>query len=273
MKISCCIFLLFLFSSTTYALKPDSLYINTPGNLGLNFMEQSIQTSDGYTLNTWIIFADSSANKKTTLILAYGDSGNMSYYLNQAAILSQTGYDMVLFDYRGFGKSSPFELNPNQLYYNEFATDLLSVLQWSKMQYPKNKIGVWAFSMGTIMTTLALQSEPIDFFIGEGFVSDPHAIQKKILELKSKEILLPSGQESYDQKVNNLQLPMLLFAGTDDSFTTVEDSKRIAQKRKNRVLVIFKGNHLQGFPALTKKFYGDQYIARMEKFIRKVRDN
>jgi surfactin synthase thioesterase subunit len=124
--------------------------------------------------------------------------------------------------------------------------------------------------MGTIMSTIALQNETVDFLIGEGFVSNPSVIQKKIHEVKSKEIVLPTGYENYQDQVKNLKVPILLFAGSQDVFTTQADSKLIAKQRKNRSLSVFNGGHLQGFQTMTKAFFGDLYIAKIEQFISKI---
>ena len=265
------LFFAIIYSSSCFGLKPDSLYISTPEVLGLKYESTTIKTTDSVNIQVWKISADSTVRTNTTIILAYGDSGNMSYWLNHAAIMSQKGFDIVLFDYRGFGKSDPFEMNPNQLYYNEFVTDLTSVIKWTKEQYPKSKTGIWALSMGTIMSTIALQNESVDFLIGEGFVLNPSDIQKKIREVKSKEIVLPVGYENYQGQVKNLKVPILLFAGSQDVFTTQADSKLIAKQRKNRSLSVFNGGHLQGFQTMTKAFFGDLYIAQVEKFISQLK--
>ena len=177
-------------------------------------------------MNSWIIKADEKVKNGITLILCYGDMGNMSYWLNQAGVLSQVGYDVLMFDYRGFGKSSAFKINPDYLYYDEFATDLTTVIKWAKLNLNSKKLGLISFSMGTIMSTIALQSESVDFFIGEGFVLSPKNIQSKLYDLKSKNILLPESSDNYDEMVKNLKLPILLFSGTQDLVTTDKDSEQ-----------------------------------------------
>jgi pimeloyl-ACP methyl ester carboxylesterase len=258
-------------SFSSLALKPDSLYQITPDSLNLKYESIKITTPDSFNLQVWKIIPELKVKNNSTIILAYGDSGNMSYWLNQAAILSQRGFSVVLFDYRGFGESSSFDMNPNQLYYNEFAIDLISVIKWVKTEFSENKIGVWALSMGTIMSTIALEQEPLDFFIGEGFVINPTKIKTKIFELKGKEIILPDGHTEIQNKINALTIPMLLFAGSEDIITTIEDSKNIVSQRKNRYIVPFNGGHLQGFQSLTKKYYGDQYILKIERLISKIK--
>jgi hypothetical protein len=121
------------------------------------------------------------------------------------------------------------------------------------------------------MSTIALQQETLDFFIGEGFVINPAKIKTKIFELKGKEIVLPDGHTEFQNKINNLEMPMLLFAGTEDIITTIEDSKEIVSQMKKRSIVTFKGGHLQGFQTLTKKYYGDLYIIKIEKLISKLK--
>lgn len=253
------------------ALKPDSLYLMRPDSLKLKYESLKITTPDSLKLQVWKIIPELKVKNNSTIILTYGDSGNMSYWLNQAAILSQRGFSVILFDYRGFGESSSFEMNQNQLYYNEFAIDLISVIKWAKTEFPENKIGIWALSMGTIMSTIALEKEPLDFFVGEGFVFNPIKIKSKIFELKGKEILLPDGHTEIQNKINTLAMPMLLFAGSEDIITTIEDSKNIVSQRKNRSIVTFNGGHLQGFQSLTKKYFGDLYILKIEKLISKIK--
>jgi pimeloyl-ACP methyl ester carboxylesterase len=124
--------------------------------------------------------------------------------------------------------------------------------------------------MGTIMATIAAQTEPVDFLIAEGFVADPAAIQKKIFEVKKKEIVLPQGDERYKEQVANLKIPILLFAGSQDVFTTREESKEVAKQHKNRSLIVFEGGHLQGFQIMTKNFTGDRYMSAIGKFIRNL---
>src|SRR5690554_665756 len=251
-----------------YGIKPDSTYHSTPDSLGLIYQTNRISTSDGKAeLNSWMIKADSNIKNGTTLILCYGDSGNMSYWLNQAGILSQVGYDVLLFDYRGFGNSSSFTIALDQLYYDEFATDLKSVISWAKSNLQFKNLGIISFSMGTIMSTIALQTEKVDFLIGEGFVLDPIEIKNKVLKLKGKEITLPKSSNDYLEMVSNLKLPILLLSGIKDEFTTTKDSEKVINMSKNRTLVKFEGNHLEGFAKLSGKYYGEGYIEDINHFL------
>lgn len=260
--------LLFLISMTNcWALKPDKNYISKPEDLQLSYKEQQISTKDGLNLLSWTIAPDKTADKKTTVILTYGDSGNMSYWLNQAWVLSNNGYTVVLFDYRGFGHSDAFDINNDYLYYNEFATDLEAVIQWTKTAIKNPKTGIWALSMGTIMTNMALQHQKVDFVIAEGLVYDPAVIAQKIKALKNKTIILPDNRFDIQKLSAKIDCQYLLFAGTQDKMTTTEDSKKFVQMAPKRKLSEFDGNHLEGFSKLTKEQFGDLYIRQMDAFL------
>ncbi|WP_276499414.1 alpha/beta hydrolase [Pontibacter litorisediminis] len=253
-----------------YALKPARAYVATPDSLGMRYAQQVLSTPDGYRLNTWLIPPSPDRDNRTTLVLSYADSGNMSYWLYHIKALSEAGFTVVAFDYRGFGESSDFEIDPLHLYYNEFATDLATVLKWAKESVKGNSTGVLAFSMGTIVATHALQREKAGFLIGEGFVHDPGAYVARIKETKGRAIALPAGAHTYTSKLKKLKCPMLLVAGEQDAFTTVADNEQVARQRANREVLTHSGNHTEGFMALTEESFGDQYIKAVMRFTQKL---
>ncbi|MDP2692521.1 MAG: alpha/beta fold hydrolase [bacterium] len=261
------LFLLIAFSIKAFALNPDLKYLRKPSELNISYKEYLVLTSDNLNLKTWVCSPEKKLDNKTTIILAYGDAGNMSYWLYQVAELVKNGYTVVSFDYRGFGESDSFSINPEYLYYNDFVTDLVSVIRWTKKNNKENQIGVWALSMGTIMTTLGMQQEKVDFIIAEGFVISPLKIKESIKKLKNKEIILPPDWNNYDNALKNLSTKTLLFCGKQDIVTTVEDSKYVKNLNSQNKIIEFEGNHLQGFQVLTSESFGDGYIKEIIEFI------
>lgn len=264
-------FFLFIFlfiTSDVFAINPDRDYKLTPDSLGLSYDQITLTTSDDYNLNAWKIYPIEK-DRDTTIILAYGDAGNMSYFVYQAAALARQGYTVLLFDYRGFGKSEDFKMNFDYLYYDAFATDLVAALNWAKANIDNQQTGILALSMGTIAATFAFQNEEADFLIGEGFVADPSLIEKR-LENNDNPILLPKSHKQYKSALNNLEIPILIFAGTKDQATTLADAKSIVSQRTNRKLVTFEGKHLEGFWKLTDERFGDKYCNKISSFIEKI---
>lgn len=248
MKISCLIFLFFL-THTLYAIDPDHEYILTPDSVNLSYEELIITTENGINLNTWIYEADKSKTKNTVLVLAYPDAGNMSYFVYYAGIMAKSGYTVVTFDYRGFGKSDDFNIDRNALYYLEFVTDLTAVVNEISHKFEGKKIGLWGMSMGTIITAKAypLIHEKIDFIIGEGYVTDTSLIIDRY-QAKNKTLILPEPAENYLASLQNMDVPVLILAASEDTITTYQDAVNLKEKLGEKCQIIqYQAEHLQGF--------------------------
>ena len=78
-------------------------HLETPSDVGLaNAEALQLRTEDGLDLGAW--FASSAApTTRGTIIVFNGNAGNRSYRGTLAARLTQAGFDVLLFDYRGYG--------------------------------------------------------------------------------------------------------------------------------------------------------------------------
>jgi alpha-beta hydrolase superfamily lysophospholipase len=260
--------ILILFTLPVLALKPEKAYKITPDSLGLAYKEQYVKSKDQFDLITWTYRPNAAKDKQTVIVLAYGDAGNMSHWVHQARILSEAGYRVITFDYRGFGKSTDFAIHPDYLYYNEFAWDLRAIMDFARKTYPQSKQGLLAFSMGTIMATLVLPQTKTDFFVGEGYVKDPASIVNFIKRAKNKDIILPPGSAAYPSQAPKITCPMLLIAGKADQATTLADADAVTRQAKNRKVVTFEGGHGMGFQALTRNAPGDLYVQAIDDFVK-----
>jgi len=254
---------------SAFALKPSKVYLAVPDTMQLPYEKNTITASDNVKLKSWTFLPAKDANNSITLVLAYADAGNMSWWLNYGAVLSQMGYTVVLFDYRGFGESDDFAIDPKMLYYNEFAKDLEAVVKFAKGKYTGNKTGIWCFSMGTIITTLAAKTIKPDFIIGDSYVTDPAGI-KKYYAPQKKEIDLPADANKYEAVLAGINVPMLVFSGDEDEVTTQASIKKLQEKKPSLKMISYKGGHMAGFGVLTdpKKFPGSEYVAAINDFLK-----
>lgn len=246
---------------------PVKEYVDHPGDFNFEYEAQLITTEDGYTLKSWICKPTKGIENSAVLILAYGDSGNMSFWLRQVTEMVDKGFTVVLFDYRGYGESQEFKAAPKQLYYDEFTLDLKAVIAQTKKQFSDKKIGVWALSMGTIMATMAYTEASYDFLVAEGFVISPQAVVEKIYKFNNEAYSLPSQAKLYESALSRLGIPALLFAGERDGLTTIEDSYRVQLLHPQSETVLFKGGHLQGFQALSGQTHGEKYVKAVMDFV------
>ncbi|AFL83034.1 prolyl oligopeptidase family protein [Belliella baltica DSM 15883] len=264
--------LLILISSITsvFAINPDREYIRTPDSLGLKFESVSVQTPDGFDIKAWIYSANESTDNGRLLILAYPDAGNMSYFVYQSAILSSQGFTVVTFDYRGFGKSSDFDIERNMLYYDEFVTDLISIGEFTKQNFPDKNIGIWGMSMGTIIAVKAMTSlkGKVDFLVTEGFITNTELIVERIFKDKELNISLPKNSTDYLKCLNDLSVPILIFSASKDNITPFEDALNFKRNRISGIceIVNFEGDRLSGFNFGDGE-WGTFYINKINQFI------
>lgn len=257
MRIFLCWIFLFLIMNTLPAINPVREYKMTPDKVGLEYTEQKITTSDGYDLNSWWMEPEPANRQAKTIVIAYGDGGNMGFVLAYAMGLVRNGYTVLTFDYRGFGHSDDFEIDRDYYYYNEFATDLVTAIKWAKQQKRDHEVGVLAFSMGTAMATLSYEQEPFHFLIGEGVVYDAVENVERIKKMKERDLILPEGAGQLKEKAQEVNIPVLFFASQSDKITSLEDTKQWVGGRENGQIIEYDGAHLSGAATLGLGAYID----------------
>lgn len=76
----------------------------TPAHAGLSYQELALETQDGERLHGWRLEARSAPIGH--VLVCHGNGGNVGDRVLLAAVLTAAGFDVVLFDYRGYGRSS-----------------------------------------------------------------------------------------------------------------------------------------------------------------------
>lgn len=261
--------LLFIFcclTLTSRAFKPEPEYWIRPDSLGLKYVEKRLVTPDKAQLLSWLLPTSATKPLKKTLIIAYAATGNMANCVYYADAFLKAGFDVVLFDYRGFGHSSTFEVDSKRFYYDEFVTDLQTAIKAAKTQFPGNKVGVLSFSISTLLATLAYQQVPFDFLIGDGYVSDPAAIVAYWKREANREFILPNSATTYSSAVRKIRCPMLLIGGTKDEITSLSSSQQVIAQDSHRSLLTYEGDHLQATQVWKEQVFADGYVRRIRDF-------
>lgn len=79
----------------------------TPATWGLKFESVDFYSADDTPLHGWFIPAKSKPAKsaKGTVVFSHGNAGSIGHHLGFSAWLAEAGYNVFMYDYRGFGKS------------------------------------------------------------------------------------------------------------------------------------------------------------------------
>jgi uncharacterized protein len=83
---------------------PSRALVETPAGAGLDYRDLAFETDDGERLHGWWIGART--DLLGHLLLCHGNAGNVGDRVLHAELLTAAGFDVQLFDYRGYGRSS-----------------------------------------------------------------------------------------------------------------------------------------------------------------------
>lgn len=77
---------------------------STPKAWGLKFENIKFESADGTQLHGWFIPAKSK-KVRGTVVFSHGNSGSLGYHLGFIVWMAEAGFNVMMYDYRGFGKS------------------------------------------------------------------------------------------------------------------------------------------------------------------------
>ncbi|HJU87502.1 MAG TPA: alpha/beta fold hydrolase [Gemmatimonadota bacterium] len=104
-------------------------------------------TSDGVRLHGWFLRHE---GESRVVVVMHGYRGEKSDVLGMSTALWRAGFDVLLFDFRGRGRSAPA---PITMGFRETA-DLSAALDWTLARVPDARIGLLGFSMGGVVAIL-----------------------------------------------------------------------------------------------------------------------
>ena len=139
--------LMFIFQSRLLFM-PLSGIIQTPESAGLFAEDVWIETADGVLIHGWYFPHEES---EWIVVLSHGNAGNISGRIAIAETLLKSGAAVLMYDYRGYGKS---EGRPSE---SGFYKDIDAVIGYlsDEREYPKQKIVMYGRSIGAAVAAYA----------------------------------------------------------------------------------------------------------------------
>ncbi len=197
---------LVLFAATAgdaSALKPVRGYPVTPDQYGIIYQEVAFQSSDSLRLVGWFYPAQDTmgiANdlvgrvvpvpknlrraarpysaqghqEHPTIIICDGDGGNMADLVFYAYQFFTRGFNVFTFDWRGFGQSAEWPMDPDQLCCSEFLHDYDAAIDYVKTrpEVSPERIGLLGFSTGAYLSFAMLGTHrEVVAFVGRALLT------------------------------------------------------------------------------------------------------
>jgi pimeloyl-ACP methyl ester carboxylesterase len=247
-------------------MKPERGYRATPADYGIIAREMTIATGDSITLRAWFYPAQDTAGiandlvgkeipvpaerrppprayrppvrgPRPTVVICSGDAGNMTYLIFPAYQLFTRGFNVLTFDWRGFGESAPWPLETDRLCATEFLTDYDAALD-SLLRQPevgRGGVGLLGFSTGAYLSFAEAARRPeVRAFAGRALLTSFDDLLPIITKLDPDRHW--SAPPDYPRELlpvnaaKGLRVPALLVVGENDRRTPPWMSRRVAAR-------------------------------------------
>lgn len=210
-----------------HIFKPAAQLQTTPERLGLKFEEIHIPSGSGANhgnLYAWWLPAEGS--DAPNMLYLHGNEKNIgsALDLDKAARLHAMGYNLLLVDYRGYGKSTGGEPSEDKVYQDAEAAWSYLILQREKD--PKRTF-IYGHSLGgAIAIELAMHHPEAAGIIAESTFTDMLEMAKRDYPYLPADQILNQRFDSIS-KVGRLKIPLLLIHGTWDGLVPYQMSQQL----------------------------------------------
>lgn len=212
----------------------------TPASVGLAFEEVRITTADGIELHGWFVPA---AAADRAVLFCHGNAGNISHRLEHLKILHDLGLAVLLFDYRGYGRSSGAP--------SERGTYLDAHAAWSYLTERKGlapgQIVIFGESLGgAIAAELARTTDPAALILLAAFTSAPDLARRYYGYLPVR--LLARFHYPTSEFVTDVRAPVLVIHSRDDEIAPFSHGQQLFRSAGGpKQFLEIPGDHNAGF--------------------------
>jgi len=235
-----------VFASGAFALNPSKEYKVLPDKYGMTYKEEKIKTPDGAILNAWMF----ELPKKSTnwIIMSGSGDGNMADNIEIANSFLSAGYNVAMYDYRGYGSSSDFKIDPDLFIYPQFIVDLNAVCDYLRKSRAITKFNLYGKAIGAGLS------------IGVG------ANRTETQKVTGKEVVMPFGFDKNHEPMYAMEKPkgikgLMVIVSSQDNLINPTDVKQIKGVSETYVV--------KNSPSNAENFTIDKnvYFEKISKFL------
>jgi len=199
------------------------------------FEEIFIKTEDNYEVNALHFKLQKS---KGIILFCHGNKGNLTKWGDRVSYFLEYNYEVLVFDYRNYGKSTG-SFNETNMY-----KDALLVYDYLQKIYKEEMIVVYGFSLGTTFATkIASQNKPKELILEAPFYNFKKATQYFSQFVPT---FLLKYQFRTDKYIPKVTAPITIFHGNKDAKTLFKEAKKLLELNtsiSNKFVEIDGGTH------------------------------
>lgn len=218
---------------------PDRVMIATGAELGRPFEDVWFETGDGLRLNAWFYPAAVTAPRRDLAILfCHGNGGNISHRLEHCEALLEEGVTVLLFDYRGYGRSQgrPSEEGTYR--------DAEAAYSWLRAKgFPADRIIAFGESLGGGIATELATRAPLAGLVLESSFSCTVDLGEELFPWLPVRWLSRIKYETCS-KLPRINLPLMIMHSRDDELIGFQHAqKNFAAANEPKLLWEVAGTH------------------------------
>lgn len=197
----------------------------------------SIPLNEKDTLNLIDVPSDSTL-KKGIVLYFHGNKRNISWYARYIPSFTKKGYEVLMIDYPGFGKSTG-KLTEKKLY--EWARYVYNI---ASKKFAADSIIIYGKSMGTGIAAELAAARDCKRLILETPYYDFPAVVSHYLPIYPVKYMLHYELPTHEY-VQQVKAPITIFHGTSDWVVPYSNTKRLMPllKQSDEVITIEGGSH------------------------------
>lgn len=211
-----------------------------PGTYGLRYEELDLRASDGVRVHGWFVENES---KSPVVLLSHGNAGNVSHRMEKLRLLRSAGASALLYDYRGYGRSSgsPSE----QGTYRDGEAAYRWLVETRKV--PPERIFLMGESLGcAVAVELALRHKAGGLILESGFTSTAD-MGRLIFPFLPVDKLIRFRYDSL-AKLPLVSCPVLVMHSPHDDIVPFAMGRRLFDAARGpKTFFEMKGDHNEGF--------------------------
>jgi fermentation-respiration switch protein FrsA (DUF1100 family) len=233
-------------NAVMYVLQPDMVYFptrtisQTPDQWGLEYEDVYLSSSNQNKIHGWYLPAK---NSKQSLVFFHGNGGNISHRGDSLKIFNRLGFNILIIDYQGYGKS---EGSADEAAMYDDAQAAWKYLREVK-KFKQSEIVIFGRSLGgAVASKLALDVEP-QALILESTFSSISDMAKLFLPEMSKFIYFRYEFNTL-QRITSINVPLLMLHSRADKIIPFELGKKVYEAaNKPKIFIEMVGDHNSGF--------------------------
>ena len=236
------LFTLLYFFQEKLIFKPEILKKDFQFKYSLPFKELYFEVKKGVSINALHFYRQEPLG---LILYLHGNTRSIKGWARYAKDFYRYGYDVVLVDYRGFGKST------GQRNEKKMLNDMQVVYDTLAVQYPEHHILVYGRSLGSgFATKIASENSPRYLILDAPYYSFAKAVQRFIPILPMRYVL--RYQLRTDKWIRKVNCHTYIIHGSKDWLIPISQSEKLQKLNPRKITLIrIEGgghNNLPSFP-------------------------